>query len=750
MSAHPSSRRRPRRASQLVTATGLFLGFALLAPDAGALCTDPTLFTGQTSFACGLSPHGIAVGDFNEDGVLDLATANSGAFEFPSNGNVGVLLGNGSAGTGDGSFGPSGLFPAGTSPFDVATADFDEDGILDLLTANLLSNNVSFLRGQGVGGVGDGTFAAPLHFPAGPGPFRLAVGDFNEDGILDVAVANNTAPMVSVLRGLGSGGVGNGSFGSLTQYAIADLSTGIVAADFNEDGILDLAATCNYSGVVAILRGDGSAGNGNGAFLPAVHFPANTEPFVLATADMNGDGITDLLAGDAGFNGLAILLGNGSAGIGDGTFGPAVIFNDNRQNAGIVTGDFDQDGDVDVATADGRAFEVSVMRGTGAGGLDPATRFPVGLVSFPMNGGDFNEDGLLDLVTANLGEGTVSVLLGTCAAGPPPPPSNAPVLTRVRDVPNDQGGLVFVTWARSRLDIPGRREIVGYRIWRRVPPEEVASLPTGFERDRREGFELASTIGFGGLVTYWEALATLPAQQLEGYGYTAATTQDSMQSGNPYAAFFVSALTPDPFVFYSSNVDSGYSVDNLPPDRPRELQGNLRPEGYSLEWKPNEEADLAGYRLYRGAAVDFPIDEAHRIADPLESPHVDVGANGDSYYKLSAVDEHGNESEVVSLSPYGSIDAGDAGPDLALLGTFPHPSSGSGVVVGFTLPGTGEATIEILDARGRRLLVREVGSMGPGSHRVDLSQGRRIPAGVYLLRLIRGGMNRSMKLVLVP
>jgi len=119
---------------------------------------------------------------------------------------------------------------------------------------------------------------------------------------------------------------------------------------------------------------------------------------------------------------------------------------------------------------------------------------------------------------------------------------------------------------RAGLDIGGT--VTGYRIWRRLPFSESAQGP-GFAGPGAAARRVES----GQQVTFWEPLTTLPSAALEGYGVVVATTQDSLADSNPYTAFFVSALTSDPHVFYDSAVDSGYSADNLAPLEPSGLHG---------------------------------------------------------------------------------------------------------------------------------------------------------------------------------
>ena len=135
----------------------------------------------------GRGPVAVVVGDFNADGVQDLAVAYRGTVW--GRGGVAVLLGNG-----DGTFQAASSFAVGASPRSVALGDFNRDGHLDLVVANAGSNSVSVLLGKG-----DGTFQAAQDFGVGSEPWSIAVGDFNGDGKPDLAVANSASDSVAVL-----------------------------------------------------------------------------------------------------------------------------------------------------------------------------------------------------------------------------------------------------------------------------------------------------------------------------------------------------------------------------------------------------------------------------------------------------------------------------------------------------------------------------------------------------------------------
>ena len=306
-------------------------------------------FQPPAAYATGAyGPMSVAVGDVNADGVPDLVVASQCASSGNcTTGQVSVLLGNG-----DGTFKSPVPYSIGLgNSYFVAVADFNGDGKLDLAVANRTAADsvVAILLGKG-----DGTFQAPVSYSTGaPSAVFLAVADFNNDGALDLAVANSEADSVSILLG-----DGNGAFRTAAVYASGGaLANSIAVGDFNADGTPDLAVvngcatyynlTCSPSGSVGVLLG-----NGDGTFQPPVAYGSggNTANFV-AVADFNGDGIPDLAvanqgpsaAGGAGV--LGLLLGNG-----DGAFQPAVTFDSGGSLAASVSvGNFNGDGQPDLA-----------------------------------------------------------------------------------------------------------------------------------------------------------------------------------------------------------------------------------------------------------------------------------------------------------------------------------------------------------------------------------------------------------------
>ncbi len=252
------------------------------------------------------SPATIVTGDFNNDGILDLALADNG---LTSNaGELSIFLGNGQGGFAQA---PGFPFAVGPGPFSLAVADFNHDGNLDLAIAINRSNQVQVLLGNGQASFLSSTFSTDA------GPRALVTGDFNGDGNPDIAVANFSANDVTVLLGDGTGNFApapgspfalSSSGGNLSPVAMA-------AGDFNEDGHLDVAVANSATNNVSILLGDGTGKlSAESSRLATGSFPA-----WIAVGDVNGDGHLDLAIANANTNNVSVLTGNGT-----GAFTPAL------------------------------------------------------------------------------------------------------------------------------------------------------------------------------------------------------------------------------------------------------------------------------------------------------------------------------------------------------------------------------------------------------------------------------------------
>jgi len=327
-----------------------------------------------------------------------------------------------------------------------------------------------------------------------------------------------------------------------------------------------------------------------------------------------------------------------------------------------------------------------------------------------------------------------------------------PELAKIADVPNDQGGHVSLQWTASYLDALPARTVYQYTIWRRVPGGTTA-FGAARARAARAGRPLRAVPGPDGTnVVFWEYLETLPARAFAGYSAVVPTTSDSLPSGNPRTSFMVEAEEVGGAPFWSSAPDSGYSVDNIPPSPPAPFTGAYSAGATHLHWGANSEADLAGYRLYRGTSAGFVPSPANRIADQPDTGFVDAGVAG-SYYKVSAVDIHGNESAFALLAPSGTIDVPSSAPHvLAFAAPTPDPAPGAARLA-FELPVRASASLTVFDAAGRRVRTLVSGALDAGVHtfiwRGDDDSGRTLGDGLYFATLETHGHRITRRIALL-
>lgn len=309
---------------------------------------------------------------------------------------------------------------------------------------------------------------------------------------------------------------------------------------------------------------------------------------------------------------------------------------------------------------------------------------------------------------------------------------NKPSVTATADVTNDQGRQVRLSWSRSCLDDASEPDpVTHYTIWRRIDDLRA----TG---DARATERLSYPPGD------WDFVLDLPARGEDSYNAIVPTLADSNATGMHWSVFFVSGVTDNPFVYYDSAPDSGYSVDNLSPAAPGGFVLARVDDTNEMDWDESLEEDFAYYSLHRGESETF-IPDAGNLVITLTGTDYDDAAPILSFYKLAAVDFNGNVS-IYSLAPPDVT--GVPEDELALALRVISPVSDE-VWVEFVLPTTAPANIKLYDVAGRLIVESTVSPSTPGEHRAVLTSGSDIASGVYFIHLEQGGETRVGRVVVL-
>ena len=333
----------------------------------------------------GVAPSLVLAVDINADSLPDIVVANEGSSD------VSVRLANG-----NGTFQPETRVAAGGEPFFLTVADVDNDTRPDLVVMN---SRVFVVFGNG-----DGSFVAAQRFSTlGNDPLGADVVDLNGDGLLDVVTANDSTSDISVMLA-----DVNGGFQPEQRFTLSDSPTDLVVDDLNGDGVLDLVTTNFASAPLAEDHISVFLGIGDGTFLPGPSFVVGEGPRAVAVADLNGDGQPDVVTANSSDDNISVLLGNG-----DGTFQGDQRFDVGDAPTGVAISDLNGDSQLDLVSANAGSSDISVFLGNGDGSFQAEQRLLTGMTGIIVLGevdGDGQVDLILaetggERISVRLGNG---------------------------------------------------------------------------------------------------------------------------------------------------------------------------------------------------------------------------------------------------------------------------------------------------------------------------------------------------------
>jgi FG-GAP repeat/Secretion system C-terminal sorting domain len=588
-----------------------------------------------------------------------------------------------------------------------------------------------------------------------------AAGDVNGDGYSDVIVGapGNRAAGIHAGRSyiyFGGPSMDNTADVILTGAAAGDeLGSSVAnAGDVNGDGYGDVIVGAPYNSA-----GGSKAGRAyiyfGGAIMDSTADVIMTgsagDEFgcsVAGAGDVNGDGFSDVIVGAPTYSAKAPSAGRACIYLG----GPSM---DNTADV-ILTGsaafaqfgycvasagDVNADGYSDVIVgapyynAGGDSAGIAYIY---FGGASMDNIADVTLTSSQANSqlgwyvasaGDVNGDGYSDVIVGLPGKGNAGYA-GNANLYLSSSPPIIPRISSVADVPSDQGGEVLVKWIRSGFDAKTIGTISDYVLQRSFP---------------------AGTSGFA-----WQNLATLPATEDPQYSYVASTPSDSMAHNSGTFYFRVVAQTSNSNEFWKSAPVAGHSVDNLPPAIPA---GGIAIPGaqgeITVSWnRDRSDPDLGLYNIYRSTVAGFAVADSAKLTSTRDTTYADSAtvSGRHYYYRLTAVDIHGNES---APSPQLSTTATAVEAvttlvpkEFTLSQNYPNPFNPT-TTIDFTLPSDGKTQLVVFDVLGREVAKLVDGNAKSGSIQQATFDASKLPSGIYFARLQFEGKQLIMKMMLL-
>lgn len=364
----------------------------------GDTAFTPTSFNRNIDLPAGSLPINLTNFDLNGDSKPDIVTANY-------SGSTLSIYRNKST-PGAMSFGQQQTLALSGKPTSVDVGDLDGDGRPDIVASGELTT-IAVFRNTTTGDTI--TFAPEQHYDAPNYAQGIAIGDLDGDGKPEIAVTSNQSNLVSIYRNTSTPGAI--SFASPISLPTGNAPQSVAIGDLNGDGKAELVVTDYYGPAVSVYRNTSTSGNIS--FDPKSDFPTGTQPYHIAIGDLDGDGSPDLLTGNANAGTVSVLRNSSAAGT--IAFDAKVDLPTGTTPYGIAIGDLNGDGKPDIAESNYSVSPsmISVLKNLSTPGtisFSPRVDYATGNSPYCVTIGDFDGDGQPDMATANFGGNTVSVI----------------------------------------------------------------------------------------------------------------------------------------------------------------------------------------------------------------------------------------------------------------------------------------------------------------------------------------------------
>jgi parallel beta-helix repeat protein len=749
---------------------------------------DNGVFTDINAGLVAISNGSVAWGDYDNDGDLDILLKGDTG---PNNCTTKIYRND------EGSFTDinAGLFQVGTRS--CVWGDYDNDGDLDIFYSGFIQSshhNFKLYRNENRIFTEINTDIPGVHSGS------LDLGDYDNDGDLDVLITGQAQSnfISRIYRN------DNGVFHDINANMIGVYNSSVDWGDYDNDGDLDVLITGNagHFDISRIYRNDAGVFTNINAGLTAIKNSS------VAWGDYDNDGDLDiLLTGDSGAffykiskiyrndSGIFTDINAGLWGISEGT---------------AAWGDYDNDDDLDIILSglDLNFTPTTIIYQNNINSPNTIPTIPTNLLwNYSGSEISLNWNASSDSETPQLGL-TYNLRIGSTSEGSEiksamsnyngyrqlPELGNINHLTswslsntssniywsvqavdhgflgsqfsiedsiilaglihNITDVPNDQGGKVSIRWQVSELD-NDVNTLQHYSIWRAIPETEKKSRNQEVKEKEKSLFseEKNRYTEINGKTYYWEWIADQPAHRMPYYSYTCETLYDSMSTTNGMHYFMISAHTNDPNIFFDSEPDSGYSVDNLAPLAPANLNGIYNNNQITLHWNPNKENDFKEYVLYRSTTpnINPATDTAFAVTIDTIFTDTNILPSGNIYYIVCARDIHDNLSSVsneIEIIITGILKNGTELPKTyALYQNFPNPFNPY-TVIKFDLPKTSKVRVNIFNSLGENVTSLVDDTMYPGKYQY-IWKPENLSSGLYFYTIQADNFRSVKKMLLV-